>query len=157
MTHGAILTWEERYGRLYGRLEASWDRWCHALDRVPARAVLDAGVCGHWSVKDLIGHVAIWDDVAARRIHALCNDEEPVVIRDVDGFNLREADLRIDRNINDLLAELRTNHNRVLSALQSASRGSGDMLERVEAAIADDTWNHYDEHRKQIDAHYPEE
>ncbi len=101
------------------------------------------------------GHIAVWDDVAVRKVEALCDGEKPLVIRDANGFNAREVELRADHDITDLLEEMRANHVRLLAAIEGASAGSGAIIDRVRATIAEDTWEHYDMHRRQIDRAFP--
>src|SRR5687768_10580219 len=72
---------EEFGGELYNELlaltESSWSRWNHALEHVPSESLSTPGVCGIWSVKDLIGHIAVWDDVAVQKIGRLAGGEGP--------------------------------------------------------------------------------
>ena len=142
------------YDELVALTEASWARWLEALARVPPEALTRPGVCGAWSVSDLIGHVAAWDDVAVQKIGALAGTAPPAV-DDVDAFNAREAARRKDRAVDEQLAEMHRNHQRLLGALEGASRASDDELQRVRRWIAGDTWEHYEEHAAQVAAAFP--
>lgn len=150
---------EEFGGALYGELieltEASWARWLHALDRVPEDQFATPGVCGVWSVKDLLGHIAVWDDVAVRKIGRLDGTEPNGMDEEVDAINAREAAVRADRTGAEQRAEMERNHERLLGALEAASRASDDDLERVRRWIAADTWEHYAEHTAQVAAAFP--
>ena len=145
----------ELYNELLAQTESSWSRWTHALDRVPVTALATPGVCGIWSVKDLIGHIAVWDDVATQKIGRLAGGPGPSADEDLDTFNGRESAQRAGRSIDDQLAEMRRNHERLLGALEAASRASDDDLARVREWIAADTWEHYDEHTAQVNASFP--
>ena len=144
------------YDELLERTESSWRRWNEALRHVPAESVATPGVCGAWSVKDLIGHVAVWDDIAVQKIGRLDGiGAADDIDRDVDAINQRESALRSDRSVEEQLAEMRRNHERLLGALEAASRASDDDLARVREWIAADTWEHYDEHAAQVSASFP--
>ena len=150
---------EEFGGALYDELvaltEASWARWLHALEHVPAEATATPGVCGAWSVKDLLGHIAVWDDIAVRKIGQLDGTGLAMMDEDVDAINAREVALRADRTLAEQRAEMEHNHARLLGALEAASRASDDDLERVRRWIAADTWEHYAEHTAQVAAAFP--
>jgi hypothetical protein len=150
---------EEFGGELYNELlaltESSWSRWNHALEHVPSESLSTPGVCGIWSVKDLIGHIAVWDDVAVQKIGRLAGGEGPHADDDVHTFNGRESSLRADRSVEEQFAEMRRNHERLLGALEGASRASDDDLAEVRQWIAADTWEHYDEHTAQVTASFP--
>ena len=150
---------EEFGGALYHELvaltETAWSRWLHALEHVAVAEMDTPGVCGMWSVKDLIGHIAIWDDIAVRKIGALGGPPPAGLDENVDAINAREAALRADRTVEEQRAEMDHNHDRLLGALEAASRASDDDLERVRRWIAADSWEHYDEHTAQVSTAYP--
>ena len=75
------------------RVDASWDGWLAALDGVPAERLIEPGVCGDWSVKDLIGHVAYWDDDALADVERIMKGRGQVAgilhnASDTDTFTL---------------------------------------------------------------------
>jgi uncharacterized damage-inducible protein DinB len=150
---------EEFGGTLYHELvaltETAWNRWIHALEQVPPVEMATPGVCGSWSVKDLLGHIALCDDIAVQKIGALGGTPPAELDENVDDVNNREAALRADRSVEEQWAEMRRNHDRLLGALEAASRASDDDLERVRRWIAGDTWEHYDEHTAQVSSAYP--
>jgi hypothetical protein len=117
--------------------------------------MMSPGVCGTWSVKDLLGHIALCDDIAVQKIGALGGTPPAGLDDNVDEVNNREAALRADRTVEEQRAEMERNHDRLLGALEAASRASDDDLERVRRWIAGDTWEHYDEHTAQVIAAYP--
>lgn len=146
---------DNHYQGLLHLPDTSWSGWCSSLDRILGRSVLIASVCDYWSVKDLVSHIAVWDDVAVRKVLALCDGEKPLRIRDVDALNDREVELREDRDINDLPEEMRANRIRLPTAVERAYFRPGDIIDRVRATIAEDTWEHHDVHRRQIDRAFP--
>ena len=43
---------------IIGNIERSWDTWTAALNGIPAELTAEPDVCGFFSIKDLIGHIA---------------------------------------------------------------------------------------------------
>jgi hypothetical protein len=150
-SHDAEEFGAEKYNEFIALSETSWSHWLTSLERLTPEQINEPGTCGTWSVKDLIGHVAIWDDVAIDKIRAMLEDSMPTSPAEtLDEFNDRTWRAFRDQSIDELLAHMHKTHDRLLGAFESASRSSNDILERIEWAIADDTWKHYDEHRQQI-------
>ncbi|MGH2548053.1 MAG: DinB family protein, partial [Thermomicrobiales bacterium] len=48
------------------RIDRSWTTWIEALNGIPLELASETGVCGTWSVKDLLGHIAVWDSHSLR-------------------------------------------------------------------------------------------
>lgn len=136
-------------------LESNWTGLQHAFECVPARSVLSPDFRGELSVKDVIGLIAVWDDVASRNIHAISHNEPLVHIRDSDSFERREVEVRAEWSITQLIAEMNQNHDRLLATLEEASRTTDDELGRIEETIGHSTWEHYDRCQRLIDASFP--
>jgi hypothetical protein len=53
-----------------------------ALARLPAEHMSTTGIGGgEWSPKDLLGHLALWHEIALRTIDEARDDEEPWIVR----------------------------------------------------------------------------
>ena len=131
------------------RMEWSWRQWQEALERMPSDRLADAAVCGEWTAKDLIGHIAVWDAVAIDKIREV-QQGVPWVPEVVDERNAREAEARRQRSLSEQREEMDTTHDRLLAAVDSAATLSSDDLERINAMIAEDTWEHYDDHAGEV-------
>src|SRR5688572_4503504 len=53
---------------LLARIDEAWRQFFAALDDIPEDRLGDPGVIGDWSLKDLFGHLAFWDENAVREI-----------------------------------------------------------------------------------------
>ena len=53
---------------LLERIEEAWRQLFAALDDIPEDRLSDPGVIGDWSLKDLFGHLAFWDEHATKEI-----------------------------------------------------------------------------------------
>lgn len=61
-------------GEMLGRIVAAWRDWLLAIEGLPEDRVDEPGVCGHWSVKDLVPHMALWDLQAVEDIDRHLSD-----------------------------------------------------------------------------------
>lgn len=153
-SHDAEEFGAEKYHEFIALSETSWSRWLATVNSLSNEQIHQPGTCGDWSVKDLIGHIAVWENVAIDKIRAILEDAMPTFSESLDEFNDRTAKEFRDLSLDDLLANMHKTHERLLGAFESASRSSNDILDRVEWAIAEDAWKHYDEHRRQIIARF---
>ena len=110
----------------------------------------EPGVSGDWSVKDLLGHVAVWDAYAVAASRTCLAGEAPGPV-DWRAINEREAEARVGRSV----AEQRNEMERVHAAMREfvASLGAAELRTKgVRPRIRVDTFEHYAEHAADIRA-----
>ena len=135
---------------VFERIDGSWRGLQAAIEGVPEERMTEPGVCGEWSVKDLLGHVAVWDAFAVARCRRFLAGEAPGSV-DWQGINEREAAARGDRSVAEQRAEMERTHAamvefvRALSPAQLRTKG-------VRPRIRVDTYEHYDEHAADVRA-----
>jgi uncharacterized protein (TIGR03083 family) len=114
---------------ILAQIDASWTNLTDAIPGIPADRFAEPGVCGDWTVKDLLGHVAFWDRVGAdHAARELAGEPKP------DG----ESDWPVDQ----ILTELETAHRAFLDAYRA--------LPNLRPAHVQEDWEHYDEHAAEI-------
>lgn len=102
------------------------------------------GLCGVWSAKDLLGHLAFWDGYRLARIDAEMAGNEIPVIDDTapyDRTNAEQAALRSDWSWEQVLEEATGVHDRLVEVLLVGS-----------AHDQSTAGNHWDLHRSDLDA-----
>jgi hypothetical protein len=145
------LSGAERRDAMIALIRSSWDRWVSVLHSLTPEQLNQANICGSWSAKDLIGHVAVWDGVAAGKVRGiLAGAEREDTGETLDAFNERTAREFQTVRLDDLVERMHRTHERFLGTLGSAEGASDEMIQGVEHAVADDTWKHYDQHRRQL-------
>lgn len=137
-------------GKFPTHVEQGWEQWQRALSRMPADRLADAVVCGEWTAKDLMGHIAVWDAVAIDKIREI---QEGIPWQRVatDERNAEEAQARAARSVDEQRAEMLMTHQRLLTALDGATALPGEKLSQISDVIAEDTWDHYEEHAAEIE------
>jgi hypothetical protein len=126
---------------LIGKIETSWDGWAAALNGIPAELTDERGVCGYFSVKDLIGHVAFWDEEDLTRAHKLARGED-VQPNDWATMNDREYEAHKNDTLEAQTARMIDAHARLATDVRS--------LENIDDLKLADTWEHYDDHRNDV-------
>jgi hypothetical protein len=129
-----------------------------ALDGLSDARMLEGGVVGAWSVKDLLGHMAFWAQEAARNTEFVKAGRQDRIVRPgspkaIDRWNAREQRLRAGRSLLEVRYELEESHQRALAALAglpeeklSLNLHGGTFV----GLYAGDTYDHYREHTDQI-------
>ena len=139
--------------RLFQRINDSWGALQDAIAGLSDDQLLTPGVTGHWSVRDLLAHVATWEEEA---LHAL-----PIIVEGgrlpkyssqggIDAFNARGQEGKRDSSLNQLRQEMAGTHQRLLAYVQrvpeSAYAAEGRWLKRLRL----DAYGHWRQHTEQI-------
>jgi hypothetical protein len=92
-----------------------------AIDGFPETAWETAGACGIWSVKDIIAHLASYEQVLVDVLATFTSDSPTPALNtfiELGGeFNDFEVNKRKEKTIQDVLAEFNDAHARVMSLI----------------------------------------
>lgn len=122
-------------------IDTAWDAWKAALDGIPPHLTSEPGVCGYFSIKDLIGHIAFWDEQDLARAHKLAAGEQ-VAPNDWATMNDRDYTTHKDDTLETLITRMSDAHSRLRADVRT--------FERLEDLRLDETWEHYDGHRDDV-------
>lgn len=129
---------------LLAKIDSSWHALQAAIMEVSREEASKPGVTGDWSLKDLLGHIAFWDEQAIREARRRAAGEPPRTI-DVQALNEEDAAANRDLGYDELYERMQAAHTRLIAALSEMPMVDPD-------AVEDDTWDHYDEHAAEIRA-----
>jgi len=120
------------------------------------------GVMGEWSVKDLLGHVAMWESRLVTILYSIERGVAPKTLRssDVDRVNAESYAEQRERPLDRVLSDFHAVHAQLLKRLDALEdRDLSDSKrfpwmegEPLEKLVAGDTFEHYAEHRPAIEA-----
>jgi hypothetical protein len=127
---------------LLERIEEAWRQLFAALDGIPEDKMSDPGVIGEWSLKDLFGHLAFWDE------HAVAEIERALagLPREDNAWQeMNEADhaARQDRTLPEQRSAMHQAHAALVERLEGVA---GIEAARIDEAIRPDTYEHYLDH-----------
>jgi hypothetical protein len=131
---------------LLERIEEAWRELFAALDDIPEDRLSGPGVIGDWSLKDLFGHLAFWDE------HAVAEIERALAglsCEDNAWQEMNEADhaARRDHTLPEQRTAMHQAHAALVEHLESVA---GIEAARIDEAIRVDTYEHYRDHIKDI-------
>ena len=139
---------ETTKNRVTAAVDAAWRDFRRAVEQLPPHLLETPGVCGDWSVRDLLGHIASWESRAAAALLTGVPDPPD----DIDEFNRTEAARKAPLAIRNVVAELESTHRALLSALTDAPEYLFEPGTPLRDSLDADTLLHYIEHTAQIRA-----
>ncbi|GIP39118.1 hypothetical protein J31TS4_23980 [Paenibacillus sp. J31TS4] len=140
---------------------AEWVPFAESLAAVPEETVSRPIAPGKWSVKEIVAHMAAWDNYYLEEAVEKAAAGQPLTVRhlDFDEFNRRAADSGRERPLAELAAESAAHRRRLLELLRGASEeelrqvhtdGEGDPFSLEE--YLNGFLPHDRHHRQQIEA-----
>ncbi|MBA2597130.1 MAG: DinB family protein [Chloroflexia bacterium] len=132
----------ENVHALLHRIDEKWRELLETLDAVPEDLLEDPGASGEWSVKNLMGHLAFWDDIAIGKIErALAG--QPAAEVEFQPLNDADHAARRGRSLAEERSAMHQSHAAVIERLDSVA---GIEAAPIDEAISPDTYDHYAEH-----------
>jgi hypothetical protein len=121
------------------------------------------GVIDGWSIKDMLAHIASWHHRLLTWLDAARRNEEPTIsgpdsVEEMDALNAQFYQENKSRPLDEVLTDFRTTHQQIMVIIQamreedliSPQRFAWTEGNPLWQLIAGDTYEHYQEHRKQI-------
>lgn len=107
----------------------------------------DAG----WTVGGMLAHIAAWHEATAYRLHRFgaTGRPQPKVVEDDDAFNARVIDETAGRHAELIRADVHSSFERLRVAVLALDPDL-DPRGWVEAVVAGNTYEHYEEHRAEL-------
>ncbi len=101
-----------------------------ASDLVPEAERDSQRVCGEWTLKDLLGHIADWERFGAEGLRLMALGQSPEVepVEDIDAWNLAHVRARQEQPWELVWAELHTMRQSLLTVLEEM--GGGELAQR---------------------------
>jgi len=135
-----------------------------ALEGIPEETIVKRPLVEWWTIKDLLGHIAMWEQVAIKFIAEHKQDGVPQMLglnddAAIHSHNKREATIRRDWSLARVRAEFDAAHRDLIAAIETLGDADlskplpapwqrGDNLEKL---IAINSYQHNREHIEQIE------
>jgi hypothetical protein len=141
-----------RRAEILEQIRTSRQQFADALARVEPERMAESGVNGEWSVKDVLVHIAWWEQHLLRRLRTGRDD---LYVDGVDGHEVTDrANAEVyaanhERPLAEVRAEYETSYQELLATIEAMPV---DELANDEVceAISWDTFKHYPKHREMI-------
>jgi hypothetical protein len=111
---------------ILNQLEQNRAQLLEVLSGIPEHEMVSRPAVEWWTLKDLLGHIAMWEQVALQFIAEYRQDGLPKSLglsddAALDAYNKRGAALRRDWPLERVRAEFDTSHRDLMAAVQSLS------------------------------------
>ena len=131
---------------IFDKIEVGYNEIIRLYRSVPVTAVLEESLPNGWSVKDVLAHIAAWEWRCASLLDASHNTKALLKAQpDVDALNREIYEARKEWGWEEVEYDFRAAHQTLLEAIRQLPPRQLDD-EFVQRTIADETWEHYDEH-----------
>jgi DinB superfamily len=140
--------------RLLQRLDKAWEAFQQSYAGLSDAEMLEPGVTGAWSVKDIIAHVTWWEEEALTYLPLIVAGGRPprysVTYGGIDAFNARMTELRKHLSLAEVLRQQDDVHRRLIALVRGAPDAQLASETRFRRRLRADTYGHYAEHERRI-------
>lgn len=140
--------------RILERLDAAWQAFTSSYAGMSNVELLEPGVTGTWSVRDIIAHVTTWEEEALTHLpHVHAGRRPPmysVRYGGIAGFNAFATERKKRLTLAEVFAEQEATHQRLLQYLESVPEDLFTSGTRFRHRLRLDTYSHYPKHAEAI-------
>ena len=142
--------------RLLQRLDQAWEALQESYAGLSEAELVEPGVTGTWSVKDIIAHVTWWEEEALTHLPLILAGGRPprysVTYGGIDAFNAKMTKHRQDLPLAEVLRQRDDVHGRLIALVGSAPETQVTGETRFRRRLRLDTYGHYPKHARAIRA-----
>jgi DinB superfamily len=140
--------------RLLSRLDRAWRAFQDSYAGLSDAELLEPGVTGAWSVRDIIAHVTWWEEEALKHLPLIISGGTPprysVTYGGIDAFNAWMTEQRKDLSLAEVLRHQLDVHSRVVAFIQNAPADEIAGETRFRRRLRLDTYGHYPKHGRAV-------
>ena len=140
--------------QLLKKIDAAWEAFKESYAGLSDSQLLESGVTGDWSVKDILAHVTWWEEEALKHLPDLLKGERPprysVVYGGIDAFNALMTKQKKGLALARVLAEQDETHRQLIAYVKTLPDEQLTTETRIRRRIRLDAYGHYPIHAKAI-------
>jgi len=142
--------------QLIERVDKEWVALKESYAGLSEAQMLEPGIMGEWSVRDILAHVTIWEEEALKYLPYALEGRRPPRYKDlyggIDAFNAQMTREKHSLTLNEVLNQLEDTHQRLIQYIQSVPEDLYASETRFRHRLRMDTYSHYPIHAKAIRA-----
>lgn len=141
--------------RLLRRIETAWTELVDSYSGLSEAELMEPGVMGPWSVKDILGHVSTWEEEALKHLPTIIQGGRPPMYKDVggiDSFNDRMAERKRSLSLREVLKQRDQTHQALLEFVRDTPIDKISGRSRFLRRLRLDAYGHYAIHSEAIRA-----
>lgn len=140
--------------RLLNRLEKAWTGLKDAFAGLDEAQLTQPGATSEWSVKDLLAHVATWDQEALHSLPMILEGRRPPRYKDlyggIDAFNALKSIEKQALSLAETIEHFERTHQSLVEMLLSLPEENFLRESRFLRRLRLDTYGHYPLHARAI-------
>jgi hypothetical protein len=140
--------------QLLERLDKAWVAFKASYAGLSEAQLVEPGVTGDWSVRDIIAHVTTWDEEALKHLPSILEGRKPprysVTYGGIDAFNAVMTKKKKGLSLSEVLRQLDKSHRRVIEVIERAPEDQLIRDTRFRRRLRLDTYGHYPKHAAAI-------
>jgi hypothetical protein len=140
--------------QLLKRLDQTWAAFSEAYASLSEAQLTEPGVTGDWSVKDLLGHVATWEEEALKYLPLILTGGTPPRYSDtyggLDTFNAQMTAQKRSLPLAEVVRQLEETHRRLIDYIQTVPEAAFTHETPFRRRLRLDTYSHYPIHTRMI-------
>lgn len=139
---------------LLKRLEKAWEELKDSYADLGEQELLESGVTGDWSVKDIVAHVSSWEEEALTYLPVILEGGKPpkysVLYGGIDTFNARMTQENRKLSLSEVIQRRDFIHAKLLEFIGEVQQEYFLKENRFRRRLRLDTYGHYREHAQAI-------
>lgn len=140
--------------QLLKRLDLAWVALTESCAGLSDAELMEPGVTGAWSVRDIIAHVTWWEEEALTHLPVILAGGRPprysVTHGGIDAFNARMTEQKQDLSLPEVLRQRDDVHGRLVAFIGSVPDDEIAGETRFRRRLRLDTYGHYPKHARAI-------
>jgi len=140
--------------QLLRRLDAAWTAFQVSYAGVSDAELMEPGVTGDWSVRDILAHVTTWESEALTHVPLILAGGTPprysVTYGGIDAFNARMTREKAHLSLAAVRRQLDETHGRLIDLVRTLPDEQVRRETRVRRRLRLDTYGHYPLHAEAI-------
>jgi hypothetical protein len=140
--------------QLLKRLGRAWAAFKASYAGLSDAQLMEPGVTGAWSIRDIIAHVTTWEEEALTHLPAVLEGRRPprysVTYGGIDAFNALMTTKKEGLSLSELFRRQEEIHRRVIDMIERAAEDQLIRETRFRRRLRLDTYNHYPKHTEAI-------
>jgi hypothetical protein len=140
--------------QLLKKLEKAWTGFQEAYAGLTDAQLLQPGVTGDWSVRDLVAHVSWWEAEALKHLPEILSGKRPprysVLYGGIDSFNALMREQKRALSLSEVRKEAAETHQRLVEYVNSVPEEQIILEKRFQRRLRLDTYGHFPIHTEAI-------
>ncbi|HKX19637.1 MAG TPA: DinB family protein [bacterium] len=140
--------------QLLQRLGAAWLAFKASYAGLSDAQLLEPGVTGAWSIRDIIAHVTTWEEEALNHLPAVLENRRPprysVTYGGIDTFNALMTTRKERLSLSEVFRQQEAIHQRLIDMIKGVPEDQVIRETRFRRRLRLDTYSHYPKHTRAI-------